>query len=133
MTAMDDFIFGRFQMLCAWSDIEQHLAGFLASGCDVWNDGELVFGRQLVGRIDGLKIEIFPNEHAPPHFHVHAPRIDASFRIEDGTLLQGTVRGKDRRLIEYWYVRAKPKLVEVWNSTRPSDCLVGPIVDGAAT
>jgi hypothetical protein len=90
----------------------------------VWTDGKLLLTKALVERLDRLKIEIRIREHAPPHFHVTAPGIDASFTIENCALLRGTISGHDRQLIEYWH-----KTGRRWNETRPSNCPVGPIED----
>ncbi len=115
------------------AELAEHLERFLNSGCYIWFEpnGErlLLFGRALVDKIRGLKIHIYPDEHAPPHFHVVAPGIDAAFSIADCSLIKGSVDSKTRDLIVYWYGAARPKLVEVWNNTRPTGCPVGPIHD----
>jgi hypothetical protein len=104
------------------------LAAVLSSGAYVYDNGgipSLLFGRALVGQVNGLRIQIFPREHAPAHFHVSGPDVDASFQIEDGAFLQGTISAKDAALVRYWYRDAMPRLIEVWNATRPSNCKVG--------
>ena len=68
----------------------------LGSGlCDVVErDGELVLleVRRRVAVIDhGMRVEIYPGEHAPPHFHVKSESINASFSIDDCSLLRGNV------------------------------------------
>ena len=102
----------------------------LGSGlCDVVErDGELVLleVRRRVAVIDhGMRVEIYPGEHAPPHFHVKSESINASFSIDDCSLLRGNVSSGAMRKIRYWHQHAKPMLVDTWNSTRPGDCSVG--------
>ncbi|WP_083875169.1 DUF4160 domain-containing protein [Afipia broomeae] len=82
----------------------------------------------IVARVDGLRIKIWADEHLPPHFHVSYQGEDASFTITDCVRLQG-VRGLERydHLIFSWWLKNKDALVEVWNSSRPSDCPVGPV------
>jgi len=83
---------------------------------------------QIKARVDtyrNLKISINPNEHPPPHFHVYAENVSASFSIEDCSKLAGHISDSDLRKIKYWYSRSKSKLIEVWNSTRPTNCVVG--------
>ena len=99
----------------------------LAGGFDVWDDGRLIETRVLVARINRLRIEIHTREHQPPHFHVSAPGLAATFAIDDCQCLDGTIGGKERRLVEHWHKTARRQLVRVWNETRPSDCPVGPI------
>jgi len=104
------------------------LEAILHNPCSIWEEnGDLVLIeiRQVVARLNGLKIEIYPNEHAPPHFHVRSPNVRASFAIADCTKLEGDVSAADLRKIRYWHAHAKPMLIERWNATRPTDCVVG--------
>ena len=81
--------------------------------------------KQIVDRLDGLKIEIHPNEHPPPHFHVTSPEVSASFRIDNCEILKGEISSNYAKKIRYWHQYAKPLLIESWNSTRPTNCVVG--------
>lgn len=122
--------FDRIAEFSAVEQFERHLETLLGNGVYIFHDGNRkfpIFGKALVARVKGLRIEIFPREHAPPHFHVRGGAINASFSIEDGSLLQGTVDGRTQNLIEYWFLKTRPRLIEVWNATRPSDGHVGPI------
>jgi hypothetical protein len=78
-----------------------------------------------VARLDGLRIEIYPDEHAPPHFHVKSPGLDASFTIDDCRLLKGNPDSHVIRKVQFWHRHAKRELISVWNLTRPTDCVVG--------
>jgi hypothetical protein len=93
----------------------------------VWTDGSLYSIKVLVAQLDGLRIEVHPREHAPPHFHVRGASVDATFTIAECALLHGDVDGRSRRLIEWWYARTRPLLVTTWNESRPADCLLGSI------
>lgn len=119
---------GKVSEFDSFAQFENSLQKFLNSGCAFWNDGSLIFTKQLVDRINNLKIEIYSNEHGIPHFHVKSNEINASFSIDDCSLINGNIRGNDLKLIQYWFDRYKPKLIEIWNKTRPSDCQVGPII-----
>jgi hypothetical protein len=116
-------------------DLAWLLERFLQECEVVEHNGEtqLIFKRARVGQIGGLKIEIYANEHAPPHFHVKSNEIDAVFTISDCKLLKGTVSSKDERLINYWHSGSKSKLVEMWNRMRPANCPVGQILNSAAS
>lgn len=109
-------------------DFTAWLEAVLHNPCSVWDeDGEpfLIELKQLVARVNGLKIEIYSNEHPPPHFHVKSPNINASFDIENCSLLEGAIENKNMKKIKFWHSHAKPILIEAWNSTRPGDCTVG--------
>ena len=93
------------------------------------DDGHLISIRALVGHINGMRIEIYPKEHPPAHFHIRGGDINASFAIEDGRCLEGTIGGREQALVRFWYKNARHTLIEIWNHTRPSDCQVGPIYE----
>ncbi len=110
------------------TDYAAWLEAILHNACSVYEEnGELflIETKQLVARLDGLKIEIYANEHPPPHFHVKSPNVNASFDIENCTLLEGSVNKKDLKKIQFWHKHAKLILVEIWNSRRPTSCPVG--------
>lgn len=93
--------------------------------------GELVVceQKQRVDTVRGLKLEIYSDEHPPPHFHVRTRNINASFVIEDCAPLAGHHKLKKYELnaIRLWHGESKHILVQVWNESRPSNCTVGPI------
>lgn len=81
---------------------------------------------ETVARIEGLKVEIFANEHPPPHFRVKYQGSTANFTIEDCTRMNGS--GQILRFeknVKHWWSTNKTKLIETWNRLRPSDCPVG--------
>lgn len=50
-----------------------------------------------------IKIEIRPNDHLPPHFHVIIDEQNASFTILNGELLKGSLDNKYIKTIKRWY------------------------------
>ena len=89
--------------------------------------GVLVETRELVERIDNLKLEIYPNEHPPPHFHVKSNEFNVLLSIEDCRIIKGDLKSQTFKKVLSFHRKNKAKLIEVWNRLRPSDCLVGPI------
>lgn len=85
----------------------------------------LVESKQCVDKLNGLRIEIYPDEHPPPHFHVKSPEVNASFAIDDCRLLNGTASPSAIKKIKHWHSLATVRLIEVWDSTRPTGCTVG--------
>ncbi len=85
-----------------------------------------VYLEHMVARFNGLKIEIFANEHPPPHFRVKTSDGTANFRIDNCEPLNGdkSVLRKHRE-IQKWHATNRDALIETWNNTRPSDCPVG--------
>ena len=111
------------------NEFAEWLESILHNPCRVWeDDGKefLIEIRVLVERLQGLRIEIYPDEHAPPHFHVKSPNVDASFTIESCEKLVGSIDNDDFKKVRFWHKKSKPLLIEAWNSTRPTECQVGP-------
>ena len=114
------------------SDLAEHLHSLLSSQTivrdDLDPDGPVLLEiKQLVERISGLKIEIYSNEHPPPHFHVITPNSRAAFRLDNCEIIEGSLPKKEKRKVEYWFhtMDAKKALIRIWNSTRPTGCSVG--------
>ncbi|MBB3122482.1 DUF4160 domain-containing protein [Pseudoduganella violacea] len=107
------------------AQLSECLDSLFTEGYSIAADGALYEAKHEVGRIKGMKIEIRPREHAPPHFHVTKGDIDASFSIEDCSLLAGSIGSREQRLIEFWHTKSKGSLVKIWNETRPENCPVG--------
>jgi len=47
----------------------------------------------------GILIYMYYQDHAPPHFHAIYGEYEAEVRIEDGTLLRGTLPVRARNLV----------------------------------
>lgn len=91
-------------------------------------DGRAIraLNEELVARVDGVKIEIFANEHPPPHFRVKYQGSTANYTISECRRLKGSGEIlKFEKNIEHWWKDNKKKLIEAWNNKRPSDCPVG--------
>ena len=52
-----------------------------------------------ISRFLGLVIKIHFNDHPPPHFHAHHGSSHASFEIETGVMLKGSLPPRERRLV----------------------------------
>ena len=109
-------------------EFAQYLESLLNDSCSVIEmEGELILLeiKALVDNVRGMKIEIYPKEHPPPHFHVKSSNFQASFRIDDCSIIAGDITAGDYNKILYWHKHAKSKLIEIWNKTRPTNCVVG--------
>ena len=87
---------------------------YLIAYHSVWTDGRLYSIRTLVDVVDGLKIEIYHNEHPPPHFHVKANGIDASFSIKECQFIVGKIGSREQMMVEWWYKKSRLKLIQFW-------------------
>lgn len=100
-------------------EASEALSLLLTGGYAVWTDGQLYHVKHLVDRINGLKVEVFSNDHMPPHFHIRSTNYNVSLRIDDCTLLSGSIPDKELRLIQYWHQRNRALLLSKWKSSRP--------------
>lgn len=123
---VEEALESRIRVASSLEELAGPLEHLLSAGYALFG-GRLLHIRQRVAQINGLRIEVYHREHAPPHFHVTAADIDVTFTVEDCRLLSGTIDRRNRGLVEWWHGRARVKLIEIWNATRPTDCPVGPI------
>jgi hypothetical protein len=82
----------------------------------VWPDGTVLFIKQQIGHVRNMKIEMYANDHNPPHFHVRSRdgSIDAVFSLNDGSYIEGSIESKDQRRIHAFYHDKKDELLEFW-------------------
>jgi hypothetical protein len=69
--------------------------------------------------IDGIRIEIYTDDHPPPHCHVKANRMRAKFDIATGKLLRGSLDNRSMRKVRRWMDVNGDLLMQVWISSRP--------------
>lgn len=105
------------------SKLADELERSLQSG-PIRDDGYVLLREHVVGRFKGFKVEIFSNEHPPPHFRVAYQGETCTFRIDDCRPLNGGLK-RWYRNIRKWHSDNREMLIETWNRTRPSDCPVG--------
>ncbi len=105
--------------------------GFLSSDDYIEEkDGKqyVVETRVRVDTINGYKIEIYSDEHSPPHFHIIKNNKKlASYTIHDCKKLSGNLPTKLEKKVLFFHECSKEKLIKFWNNTRPGNCEVGEI------
>ena len=69
-------------------------------------------------RFRGIRIYMWFREHNPPHFHAVHGEFDASFRIEDLVVFDGSLPSHLARLVRRWASRYKKELEENWGRAR---------------
>lgn len=80
----------------------------------------------LVRWTGGIKIEVFSNEHPPPHFRLKHKNHTANYKISDCELMNGSLR-LPHRAVRKWWQECREEIAEAWNKHRPADCPVGKI------
>ena len=67
-----------------------------------------------VSRFFGIIIAMYYNDHAPPHFHAKYGSEQASLRIDNGAILEGSLGTRALRLVEEWRALHQAELLEDW-------------------
>jgi hypothetical protein len=107
--------------------VDGQMLGLLMSGqYAIRPDGQIYNVRHLAAKIGKIRISVNSDEHPPPHFHVDGPALDACFTIADCEHMKGRINSRDLAAIKTWYKSARPKIIRLWNKTRPDGCPVGP-------
>ncbi|BCH35488.1 hypothetical protein MesoLjLc_74180 [Mesorhizobium sp. L-8-10] len=55
-----------------------------------------------IAQIGNLRIQIFADDHNPPHFHVVTPEYQALVSIADLAIIRGELRGRDFNTAVEW-------------------------------
>jgi len=97
-------------------NLERWLNRYLNKGV-IWPDGSVGFTKELIGKVKSYKIEMYPNDHNPPHFHVKSRdgSFDACFTLDDCSLLKGEVGRDDYKRIRAFFKDSRDDLWMYWN------------------
>ena len=71
-----------------------------------------------ISRFYGIIIQMFGNDHNPPHFHAVFNEYRAIVEIETGEILKGNLPGKQLKYIQVWLDIHKEELLENFHSLR---------------
>ena len=67
-----------------------------------------------LSRFFGIIIAMYYNDHSPPHFHAKYGDEQASLRIDNGEILEGSLGTRALRLVEEWRSLHQSELLEDW-------------------
>ena len=82
-----------------------------------------------IAQFYGIVIQMFFNDHNPPHFHARYGRSRAIIRISDGELIAGDLPPTASRLVKEWALLRRAELEQNWTSARakrPLERIAGP-------
>lgn len=109
--------------------IVESLAESIRQGPAITTDDDGSRGMLLeltIGQINGVKVEIFADEHPPPHFRVLYQGSSANFTIRDCKMISGSGEVlHHKKKIRNWWKDNKQIIINSWNERRPTDCPVG--------
>jgi hypothetical protein len=64
-----------------------------------------------VAIVDGVKIQFYPRDHPPPHFHAEFAEYRAIFEIHSLRMIAGTLPEAKRRAVRAWASTRKQVLL----------------------
>ncbi len=64
--------------------------------------------------LGNVKIQIFGDDHAPPHFHIVTPDGEALVRLADLRVIAGKIRSRDARRAIDWARENHEELKDAW-------------------
>lgn len=67
-----------------------------------------------ISRFYGIEIQMYFNDHAPPHFHVRYSGYKATVGIADLVVLTGELPTTAKRLVLEWATGHQAELMEDW-------------------
>ena len=69
-------------------------------------------------RFFGIIIQMYGNDHPPPHFHVIYNEFRAIIEIGSGEILRGSLPGKQLKYVQVWADMHKLELIENFDNLR---------------
>ena len=66
----------------------------------------------------GIAIQMFYNDHAPPHLHARYGRAKALVRLSDGEIISGELPPTAARMVREWTLARRAELEENWRRAR---------------
>jgi len=65
-------------------------------------------------RIGNIKIQVFADDHNPPHFHVVTPDDEALISIASLEIIRGGLRRRDFETVIAWASRNRGTIENAW-------------------
>ncbi|HEY0331460.1 MAG TPA: DUF4160 domain-containing protein [Rhodopseudomonas sp.] len=70
----------------------------------------------VVAIVDAVKIEFYPDEHPPPHFHARYAEFIAQIEIRTGRVLRGSLPPAKLRRVLFWADKHYIGLMNAWTA-----------------
>ena len=77
----------------------------------------------------GISVQMYFDDHVPPHFHARYGRAKALIRIADGEIIAGELPPVARRLLKDWALARRGELEDNWRRAlmhEPLEQIAGP-------
>ena len=105
-----------------------YLESLLNDSCIIIQEGGEFFLFTSKARVEKerwLELEINPDEHHHPQFHLKTPDFQVTFRIGNCSLIDGSISSGDYNKILFWHNQTRSILLEYWDKMCPTIFTVG--------
>jgi len=72
-------------------------------------------------RFFGIKIRIYFDDHAPPHFHATYEGVDCVIDIQRLSVIAGELSPRAMGLVIEWATLHKEELIQAWNRAQQNE------------
>ena len=72
----------------------------------------------VIAIVEGIRITIYPQDHAPPHFHARIAEYEAMFSIATGDIIEGSLPRSELHVLAAWYVAHKDEIAYLWREVQ---------------
>jgi hypothetical protein len=72
----------------------------------------------VIAIFEGVKITIYPQDHAPPHFHARFAEYEALFSIATGVVVEGSLPRSKLHAVATWYVAHRDEIAYLWREVQ---------------
>jgi hypothetical protein len=76
-----------------------------------------------ISRFFGIVIQMFYNDHSPPHFHARYGRDQAVISVGNLAVLKGALPARALALVMEWAAQHREELMNDWNLARANSPL----------
>lgn len=66
----------------------------------------------------GIVVQMYWNDHNPPHFHAHYQGSRALIAIDSGEIIAGSMPAGARRILREWTARHRSELLANWERAK---------------
>ena len=73
----------------------------------------------LIHQLDGVKIQMYMNDHPPPHFHVAYGEYEAQVEIATQAIMHGTLPKNKLKKVRDWGKENEANLLTLFNRLNP--------------
>ncbi|WP_228382229.1 DUF4160 domain-containing protein [Tistrella mobilis] len=65
-------------------------------------------------RFGNLKVQMFADDHNPPHFHLLTPDYEALIKLADFSVIAGRIDGRSYEIATRWAANNRELLAHEW-------------------